>query len=76
MRMMTIQVALDEATVKQETGPEVAKALREAADHIQRVWPGVLPGPGGGPTVVALRHANGALFGTATFGPVVEKPKS
>jgi hypothetical protein len=71
---MTILIALDEATLKEETGPEVAKALREAADHVERTWPGMLPGPGGGPTVVALRHTNGALFGTATFGTLEKKP--
>ena len=73
MRMMTILVALDKATVNPETGPEVARLLREAAAVTERTWPGALPGPGGTTTVVALRNAAGGLFGTASFGDVAEK---
>lgn len=64
MKQLVIQMIFDEAT----TGPDIARLLREAGEHVERAWPGALPGPATGTTVMALRDANKQLVGTATFG--------
>lgn len=69
MKQLVVHILFHEDTTgSAATGPDVARLLREAGEQVQRAWPGALPGDDKGTTVMALRDAQGRLFGTATFG--------